>query len=305
MSEVDDRERGNQHSSFTLAVFVTIFSAVIAPIIEAIIIGYQFSADKQISALWVLLLIFVPAHLWAVFISIQSARSSSHYVDYKILERQHRELSKEHKATLHNFRQVLAGNMANYLSIVGLDDLVGLLAQGKIETEKEALGRIVFPLVRFRAEVFGLSSRSKFNISIYKYSEEVDRLLIVYRHCDDRIPRRDRPWKPGLGHVGQAFLEKKIKISNDAVKSEELDLGADATDPQNYRSFISVPIIAPQDQASSDVYPYGVIVITSSEPYEFNKDLHEETLLALSKAIAIYFELEKGFSGDNDERQED
>ena len=146
------------------------------------------------------------------------------------------------------------------------------------------------PLVIEREVLFGFKSESKYNIALYFYDNEENCLDIVWRDCDSRLPQRNRKWKPGHGHVGLAFLHKEIKFCPDIRQSTELTPSYTQGDNENYRSFISIPILRCEDNGNvhNQLKPLGVLVLTSAQAHQFSKERDLQFLTIISKYLAIY-----------------
>ena len=146
------------------------------------------------------------------------------------------------------------------------------------------------PLVIEREVLFGFKSESKYNIALYFYDNEENCLGIVWRDCDSRLPQRNRKWKPGHGHVGLAFLHKEIKFCPDIRQSTELTPSYTQGDNENYRSFISIPILRCEDNGNvhNQLKPLGVLVLTSAQAHQFSKERDLQFLTIISKYLAIY-----------------
>ena len=148
----------------------------------------------------------------------------------------------------------------------------------------------MYALISERESLFKYVSESKYNIALYFYSEEEDCLGIAYRDCDSRLPQRNRSWKPGLGHVGLAFLHKTVKLCPDITKSNELLANQSSGDAENYRSFLSMPIMKCDDdgEVNNGIKPLGVLVLTSALPEQFDENRDVPFMSMIVKLLAIY-----------------
>lgn len=153
----------------------------------------------------------------------------------------------------------------------------------------EFIETIIKYLSKNRETLFGYKSQSRYNIALYIYDPDVEQLVVAARHCDDRIDRKDRPWKSGFGHVGLTYLHKELKICPDINKSSELKI-TDSSDKINYCSFISVPILTyHEDDTENDCL--GVLVLTSALPEQFSLSRDKDFLQNISSLIAIYIDV--------------
>lgn len=152
------------------------------------------------------------------------------------------------------------------------------------EIKSRAERQLIWPLVSLRDDLFGYESDSLYNIALYQHKKSQDLLVCKARFCDDRINRRDRPWKPGMGHVGLAFVQGEVKFCNDVESSSELK--TEKVDGKIiYRSFVSVPIT----RIGHSEVPYGVLVLTSRHANQFDIDKDQVFLIVLSKLIGLYY----------------
>ena len=100
----------------------------------------------------------------------------------------------------------------------------------------------------------------------------------MWRSHDNRLKVRNREWKPGFGHVGVCFQRDKTIFSDDASSAgEDNSIATDvADDKRQYRSMLSTPIYV-------DGNKKAVLVVTSSKPEQFDKELHSR----IAEVIAI------------------
>lgn len=153
----------------------------------------------------------------------------------------------------------------------------------------EFIETIIKYLSKNRETLFGYESKSRYNIALYIYDPNEEQLVVQARHCDDRIDRKDRPWKAGFGHVGLTYLHKELKICPDIHKSSELKI-TNSSDKINYCSFISVPILTyHEDSTENDCL--GVLVLTSALPEQFSLARDKDFLQNISSLIAIYIDV--------------
>lgn len=184
--------------------------------------------------------------------------------------------------SLQEFESVVLGDdLEEKTRLIGsnsnLNDALSELVE---DTEKQ----LIWPLASLRDELFGYKSDALYNVALYRYSEKDKQLCCSARFCDDRIPRKDRSWKPGHGHVGLAFIQGEIKFCNDVESSSELK--TERLDGKIvYRSFVSVPITS----VDKDRESHGVLVLTSRHANQFDIDKDQIFLLLISKQISLYY----------------
>lgn len=152
------------------------------------------------------------------------------------------------------------------------------------------LGKILSPLVKYRAELFGYSSTAMYNFALYLYNKEKDQLDLTWRCHDDRLITTGRSWKPGFGHVGLTYILDEIKICHDITKSTELSVSSSGLgDEAKYKSFLSMPI---KDSArlSGGNKPLGVLVFTSNMSNQFSLERDKMLGLTIAKLLSIYLD---------------
>lgn len=152
------------------------------------------------------------------------------------------------------------------------------------------LGKILSPLVKYRAELFGYSSTALYNFALYLYNESTAQLELKWRSHDDRLVTTGRSWKPGFGHVGLTYILDEIKICHDITRSTELSVSSSTIgDEHKYKSFLSMPI---KDSAklSSGSKPLGVLVFTSNESNQFSLERDKMLGLTIAKLLSIYLD---------------
>lgn len=154
-------------------------------------------------------------------------------------------------------------------------------ARAKIATMEElrkAIDDLASPLYLQGEFIFQLQAAEAWNFAVYLYSAERDLLVPVWREKARRHRSAHgslgREWGRGEGHVGKAFVDKRVIITGDALSrdaepfstvppSKERDY-----DKALYRSFASVPI---GPLLEGDGRPYGVLVATSDRVGRFDR----------------------------------
>jgi hypothetical protein len=146
----------------------------------------------------------------------------------------------------------------------------------KLSDIREAAGEMLAPLYLHGGEVLGFEPSERWTFGVYLYSKKRDELVPLWREKSRNHPSdgRGRAWGRGQGHVGKAFVDRKVIVTGDAAHPDVVQLcGAPANlergyDREVYRSFASVPI-GPID---GDSEPYGVLVGTSDRKDRFDAD---------------------------------
>lgn len=154
----------------------------------------------------------------------------------------------------------------------------------------EALERLLYPLVRYRVELFGYKGEDMYNICLYMYNVEQDLLHIKWRSHDNRLKVSNRQWAPGHGHVGLTYIQDELKICKDIFESTELSLTSSLPeDKKNYRSFLSIPI-SDTAKLKGGGKPIGVLAFTSSAIGQFSESRDKIFSLSVAKILSIYID---------------
>ncbi|WP_146110047.1 hypothetical protein [Salinibacter sp. 10B] len=157
--------------------------------------------------------------------------------------------------------------------------------EGNLE---ELVREALYSVVGLRKEIFGFSGE-RYNFAVYQYNSERDVLHVLYRDVHRDIPRQDREWKPGFGHVGFCFIRREAVLSHDVTESEEMADDQSETDDEHYVSIAAAPIFSLTSGDDSD--PRGVLVITSSAPNQFEKAIHRPFLIVLANILSMLFHI--------------
>lgn len=289
--------------------FAQLWFTLIAPLIIGIIATFLTSENDVSYIVWVFVASLGLIHLFLTYLNHKYTSKQSLYAEIvEMKKHKDEEVSDLRSKLAHsilNLRQIedINSNQITSLhfSAHATDMAIGYLKrieerQNKVKEAEfwdafsNSLSPILQPLVIEREALFGFKSESKYNIALYFYDNENDELGIVWRDCDSRLPQRNRKWKPGHGHVGLAFLHKETKFCPDIRMSTELTPSYTRGDNDNYRSFISIPILRCEDNGSiqNSLKPLGVLVLTSAHPEQFHKERDLQFLTIISKYLAIY-----------------
>lgn len=163
-------------------------------------------------------------------------------------------------------------------------------AQEKWKYWDEALERMLYPLARYRVELFGYRGEDMYNICLYMYNIEQDLLDIKWRIHDNRLKVSNRQWAPGHGHVGLTYIQDELKICKDIFESTELSLSSSLPeDKKNYRSFLSIPI-SDTAKLKGGGNPIGVLAFTSSAIGQFSESRDKIFSLTVAKILSIFID---------------
>jgi hypothetical protein len=153
-----------------------------------------------------------------------------------------------------------------------------------VEKKQKWMERIIDTCVRYLSAMFGFADGDeRYNIAIYKL-EDNDILGVATRRCHKDIPRNDRKWPLGVGHVGLAakaietYVARNLRFTEDDPSVNGLP-----TDQENYVSIIATPIRKISDSGRVA----GVLVISSDRPDRFCTATQAEVRTAESLASLL------------------
>lgn len=221
----------------------------------------------------VVLVVHVAVSIWM----FNQARMSHTMHEFEVIENQLKKVEKEKENI------IIRTTFIDY-SVVIMDIFTDLLKNNPNIKKQEMYESIISYLNQFRQELFNFPGEALYNFAIYEFNEKSRQLEMAYRIHDDRLDTKGRSWSVGMGHVGMSFAQRRSMICNDAAKSSELSMSD--SDLVNYSSFISTPIGKPLS-IDNEPDPYGVLVITSSEPNQFIANLHDDFLRNICDIISI------------------
>ena len=223
----------------------------------------------------------------SVLIRALTGKSEYAFFEYRDLKQNHDELQSQHENERARSRAaVYAIQALRHASQVVIDALTRTDTNRGENNLKALVREALFPVVGFRKEIFGFSGE-RYNFAVYRYNAEQDVLQVLYRDVHRDIPRQDREWKPGFGHVGFCFIRQEAVLSHDVTDSEELADDQSESDDEHYVSIAAAPISSLTADDDSD--PRGVLIITSSESHQFEKATHRPFLIVLANILAVLF----------------
>jgi hypothetical protein len=116
---------------------------------------------------------------------------------------------------------------------------------------------------QMREKIFRYKNEySLYNLAVYLYDPTVQLLKKAWRKSHRKIRAQNRAWQPGIGHIGQCFLQKQVIITPDLCAGRFPTMSED--DRTFYRSAAATPIL-------NDGEAVGVFVVTSNEVGQFGK----------------------------------
>lgn len=179
------------------------------------------------------------------------------------------------------YSSVLSANQSLTVVQAILDS--GMKRIDTLDLLEDDLRRILEPYVYNRKWVFNfLSIEALYRITIFMHTMK-GVLQPVYTFADVGIEVRGRTWTPSTGHAGRTFNERHVIISPDLANGDEYKHTYDEIDKKNYRSMASVPLYVRGTV-------WGVAVITSNEPEQFNYTNSVEIFETIGHILSLYLQ---------------
>jgi signal transduction protein with GAF and PtsI domain len=88
------------------------------------------------------------------------------------------------------------------------------------------------------------------------------------------------------GSIGTCFSEREIIFVADLTRSPDWPVYYKAGDERNYRSLAATPVFNLDKKRSP---ARGVLVVTSSEPKQFDEQIYRPIFTSLATILAIFF----------------
>ncbi|NEP12427.1 MAG: GAF domain-containing protein [Symploca sp. SIO2C1] len=256
-------------------VFIQLITTIIFPLLEAFLINKLTGNDDQTATndLAIVLALIVVIHLLLAFIQLFSKFTMPILVQElgKKNENLHLELEQKSKETNN-----LANNQNTLIKALGAVNfnLIQLNNLNPSMPVEEHLEEILKPWIDGRNEIFNFKSNSLYNLVVYLFDGEENKLILKARSCDGRIIRQDRSWCEGEGYVGTSFQSGRTVFWKNAYFQTIPVRSARPEDDEYYTSGIGVPIYCHGTVI-------GTVVVTSSEPAQFDLELHGQTMLTM------------------------
>lgn len=150
---------------------------------------------------------------------------------------------------------------------------------GTLPTRAERLELFLTTVATFRAALLGFGDpEARWNLAVYGL-DATGQLAVVARVQDERIPRRDRRWAIGEGHVGLAWQQGETLIAAD-LRVTTAWVDALDGDADNYRSAVAEPI------AIGGVCSY-LLLVTSSRIDHFRDATEVDVLTVRSLGLQL------------------
>lgn len=200
------------------------------------------------------------------------------------------ELNNAHEE-LHRTYDILKDQRDSYYSSVfsanqSLGVIRGILDSADTAIDdvllQDHLRRILEPYIVNRNLVFNFTEiTAMYRLTVLLLDRQMDQLTQRYSYADPGIIQRKRPWTPKTGHAGRAFTEEKVIITPDLSEVDEYRDYYDDVDARQYRSMASIPLF-------NTTGVCGVLVITSSEPDQFDYENSVEIFETIGHIISLY-----------------
>jgi GAF domain-containing protein len=269
-------------------------SIVLFPVLETMLFTFQDDIVSAIGdAFWFVAALVILLHIFSGLLAFSFSTSDNLYFEYVDLVDEKDELEKRLQEEREDRKQWENSEAAGYFALRAFSNFIVYCKEKENEgisvgEVKDWVGKILLVAERKRAEVFGYSASAKHNIAVYLHDDETDQLRKFYRVVDDRIKIRNRPWKPGFGHVGLCFQREKAIISSDIRNAPQLTEDMGRGDETDYRSIAAAPIFE-LDSEFETRQPRGVLIVTSSRPGQLSESRHETLLLTLTSILSLFF----------------
>jgi len=273
-----------------LTYFVQVWAAILAPLIEAILVNVYTGSTTVPSYLHFIATVVGITHFISFLLLLyMESKDDDALADILETKRSLRLIQKENTEIKEQLIQRhRTGEIVQLMSFAVKffisEKLEGLECSPALT--KKRCEKMLEPLIHYRTEIFRLSANSLFNLAIYLYDEKEGTLKIFHRYHDDRLTTSNRSWEPGFGHVGRAFLHEKMYICDDMAKYPDYSVNGSPTDKKYYRSFASIPL----HLEANGKKPIGVLVLTSNQVNEFDAPVYANTLLIIAQLVTIFLE---------------
>lgn len=252
--------------------------------------------------------IVIPITLWLITVVIYvliwwKSNPLSENVYRLLLQKQHDDrIISELNSDSAYFKKLIGDlyikNIASFaLRAMSVDYIKSIVGSGLSKSDfQEMLDEIMAPFYLQGDVVFGFEISEKWSISIYLFDCSENILKPVWRQKSNSHPSQGigREWRPGEGHVGKAFIDRRPILTGNARDEAVAQLcGArlskqEKYDSDTYVSFTSVPIAV----ASNDsIDPYGVLVVTSDREERLSEESATELLMHVAETMAVILEL--------------
>lgn len=148
------------------------------------------------------------------------------------------------------------------------------------ENLRNDLRRLLEPYIAHKDAVFNFSTTTAlYRITVFLHKES--QLVPNFYYADPGIDVRNRSWPDNGGHAGQCFQMQKVIITEDLTLLSDYKDTMDEQDNAQYRSMASVPLFNIGTAC-------GVLVVTASEPGQFNYDNTVDIFEGIGRILSLY-----------------
>ncbi len=291
-----DAFRKQLHQSTVAHKLIVLLATVLLPIGEAILVNFATSTSTYARELWLAITIVGVIHLGLALCLLVSEQPLTQFlIEFDDLTRAAADAKDEAASMWYAYNVFEATVSAARVSLSVVNDY-----SPEIPTELGDLLEIVMkPWVLNRSSIFNFyDGKAMYNMAVYR--KDADNVLrMAWRSSDSRIKRTDRPWPVGEGHVGVCFRKNDMIFSRDVAEEGAAELIGTGRHEDNvyYRCMVSVPIRLKGN-------PWGVFIVTSSEPDQFDKTIRGVIVQVLAQIISLAIARAKGVkNGRNQERR--
>lgn len=267
--------------------FLQIIVGAIFPVFEGFLAS-KASVEKPPLLIIILLVVIPIIHIILLYLLVSTEKPLPQFlVEFDDQEKELKVRKKEIElldSFLHTFRTALSSSS---LSLVGIEAVIN----GQIQELETIFRDILDPWIQSRTDIFWFyNGNAMYNIAVYLFNIEEDALEVCFRQCDDRMVTKNRKWKTGTGHIGLCYAKGETVFCEDITIALPT-INSQAERPEHkeyYKSIIAEPIKVKNQKK-------GVFVVTSSQPNQFDEDIHVPCVREIARLLGLGYQLrEKG-----------
>ena len=274
-----DKFKKQLNSLGNIYKILTIFVGAVLPISEGIIINRATdSSNQNASFFWVILGVVAILHIVCFIILLLNENPLPQFLIEFDQLMDELAYAEESQAGLEIYNNTfLNAIIATRLSLIGIEKV----EQEKIQEIDGKIRSILDTWIQNRSNIFWFDEGdAKYNFAVYLATNK-DSLDLFFPQCDDRIVRKDRSWKKGVGHIGVCFAREATQFCQDAASASPTtnEQVARPEDDSYYRSVIAEPIMVNGEAI-------GVFIVTSSQADQFQEDIHIPCVRVIVRLLA-------------------
>jgi hypothetical protein len=250
---------------------IQILIGAIFPIFEGILVN-----NLTLFYIQIILFVIVVIHVIFLFLIVSTSFPLSQF----LIEFDKNQKEQEtQKALITQYEKLTA----SYREAINISHTALQALELEKPSFKEIWENILDPWIGVRADIFGFDNGyAMYNFAVYIFDKEQGELKLKFRRCDDRIKRKDRNWKTGIGHVGICFSRQETQFAVDISDSKNVSNQQFSRPEDNiyYKSIIAEPI-----KVKNEVI--GVFIVTSSQSSQFNEDVHVSFVRVIAQSLGL------------------